>query len=167
MEIAASDPQSGMIVSFTGHRPDKVGGYGVSPIQDWVRAQLREHLRSLKPMGAISGMALGVDQWAARECIYLGIPFVAAIPFQGQESIWPKASKEEYEYLLSKAHSRTYVCPPGYDPKKMQIRNEWMVDRCGILIAVWNGSSGGTANCVRYAEKKGCRIIRINPLEFK
>ena len=31
------------------------------------------------------------------------------------------------------------------------------------LIAVWNGSNSGTANCVHYAESRGKNIIYINP----
>ena len=41
-----------------------------------------------------------------------------------------------------------------YHPAKMQKRNEFMVDNCDILIALWNGTSGGTKNCINYAKKK-------------
>ena len=33
----------------------------------------------------------------------------------------------------------------------MQLRNEAMVNDCDLLLALWNGTSGGTANCIRYA----------------
>ena len=45
----------------------------------------------------------------------------------------------------------------------MQKRNEYMVDLADRVIAVWDGSKGGTANCVKYAEKVGKEIIRIEP----
>ena len=45
----------------------------------------------------------------------------------------------------------------------MQKRNEYMVDLADKVIAVWNGSTGGTYNCVKYAEKCGKEIIRIVP----
>ena len=38
-----------------------------------------------------------------------------------------------------------------------------MYDKTDILIAVWDGSKGGTANCVRYMKKLGKEIIRIDP----
>jgi hypothetical protein len=38
-----------------------------------------------------------------------------------------------------------------------------MVDHAELLIAVWDGTSGGTANCVKYARKDGVEIWRINP----
>lgn len=102
-------------------------------------------------MRAISGMALGVDQWAAETCVALGIPFTAAIPFEGQESKWPWRAQRHYRELLEMAEERVVVCPGDYRPFKLQKRNEWMVDNCTLLIAVWDGSPGGTANCVRYA----------------
>lgn len=38
-----------------------------------------------------------------------------------------------------------------------------MVDLADMVIAVWDGSKGGTGNCVQYAQKKGKEFIRINP----
>jgi uncharacterized phage-like protein YoqJ len=43
----------------------------------------------------------------------------------------------------------------------LQKRNEWMVDHCDLLIAVWDGSEGGTANCVRYARHHERQIKRL------
>jgi hypothetical protein len=35
-----------------------------------------------------------------------------------------------------------------------------MVDAAQVLIAIFDGSSGGTGNCVKYVQsKKGCNII--------
>lgn len=37
----------------------------------------------------------------------------------------------------------------------MQSRNEWMVNRSNIVIALWDGSEkGGTYNCLKYAKSK-------------
>jgi uncharacterized phage-like protein YoqJ len=35
----------------------------------------------------------------------------------------------------------------------MQLRNIWMVDHADEVWAFWDGSKGGTANCVKYAER--------------
>lgn len=153
-----------MIIAFTGHRPEKLGGYGPSAVQDDVRRRIRNALADLRPSHAISGMALGVDQWAAEECDAAGIPWTAAIPFKGQESQWPAASQRRYRDLLGWATRIHVVSPGGYTREKMQDRNRWMVDNCDLLIAVWDGSDGGTANCYRYAKSIGRRIARINPL---
>jgi uncharacterized phage-like protein YoqJ len=157
-----------MIVAFTGHRPNKLPnketGYKLpNPTYIHVCQQLEKTLRELKPEKAISGMALGVDQYAANICIKLGIPFIAAIPFVGQENAWPEDSQKIYRTLLNKAAEKVIVCEGGYAPHKMQLRNQFMVDRCDKLIAVWDGSKGGTGNCVEYAKSIGREIVIIDP----
>lgn len=114
-------------------------------------------------------MALGVDQDFAWLCTELSIPFTAALPFVGQEDNWPKHSQEWYEWLLIRADDVVVVSPGGYSAAKMQVRNEWMVDHCEKLLAVWDGTGGGTGNCVNYAYYKHGRsfIHRINPNDFR
>jgi uncharacterized phage-like protein YoqJ len=153
-----------MIVAFTGHRPDKLGGYKL-PNDTYIRVcqKIDAALREIKPEKVITGMALGIDQWAAMIAHKLSIPYLAAIPFEGQEKAWPEASQKIFRLLRKLASEEVIVSPGGYSPHKMQVRNEWMVDHCDVLIAVWDGTSGGTANCVAYAESVGKTIIRINP----
>lgn len=155
-----------MIVSFTGHRPHpKLGGYKLpNPIYNYVVAELRRILNEIKPTKAISGMALGYDQWAAQACIDLNIPFIAAVPFQGQERIWPEESKIQYFSLLEKSAEVKIVSEGGYLGAKMDIRNRWMVDNSDLVIAAFDGvPSGGTFNCVSYANSKKRKIIIIDP----
>lgn len=140
-----------MICAFTGHRPSpKLGGYQPNPIQAAVIQAIREKLIELRPSAVISGMALGVDQWATQVCIDLGIPFTAAVPFKGQEAVWPRESQQVWRDLLSRAAKVIYVCDGGRLARSMQRRNEWMSNHCDRLVAVWDGSDGGTANCVNY-----------------
>ena len=143
-----------MIAAFTGHRPDKLGGWDpLHPIVGRVKRAIRHALIELWPTEVISGMALGVDQWADQEAVDLGIPFVAALPCDHPEAPWPLPSQERYRALLAKA-ARVHVVRPGpYHSWKMDRRNEWMVDNCDLLLAVWDGSRGGTANCVAYARQ--------------
>ena len=150
-----------MIVAFTGHR--KLGGYGPSPIQTAVRAAIKTLLVEHDVNEAVSGMALGVDQWAAEVCIELSIPFTAAVPFDGQEWRWPSAAQLRYRELIAKAWHVQVVCPGEYAAWKMQRRNEWMVNNSDTLLAVWDGSSGGTANCVQYAREVGREIWHVDP----
>lgn len=159
-----------MRVAATGHRPDKIGGYDFyAPQRVWVRDQIKQALIDLKATHGISGMALGVDQDFAYVCIELAIPFTAAIPFVGQEEAWPQHSQEWYEWLLIRADDVVVVSPGGYSASKMQVRNEWMTDSCDVLLAVWDGSEGGTRNCVNYAyySYSPSFIRRINPNDFR
>lgn len=154
---------------FTGHRPNKLGGYNENnPIIQHVREQLALYIDSAIQQGVttfISGMALGVDQLAAQLVLDTSATLVAAVPFEGQESNWPIQSQRKFTELLSRCHHIEYVCEHGYEVWKMQKRNEWMVDNSHLVIAVWDGTSGGTGNCVKYAEKVGRTIWRINPRE--
>jgi uncharacterized phage-like protein YoqJ len=151
-----------MIVAGTGHRPNKVGGYSedatgnlVIIARNWLKRNV-DHRDEV-----ITGMAQGWDQalgWAAYD---LGIPFIAAVPFAGQESAWPSVSQGYYNDLLKLASQVHIVSEGGYAPWKMQVRNEWMVDRCDTVLALWDGSSGGTGNCIKYAEKVGKPIVNL------
>jgi uncharacterized phage-like protein YoqJ len=179
-------------ISFTGHRPDKLGGY------DWnseknkkIRDKLYETILDImnksdeKQFHFISGGALGIDQFAFdvvelvtdnsnldRICFTNEI----AIPFSSQACKWQYESAKKYEQQKSIADICTYVDRldkykiKGYEedkyyPAKMQKRNEYMVDNADIVIAVWDGTKGGTYNCVKYAEKLSKKIIVINPKE--
>lgn len=153
-----------MIVAFSGHRPDKLGGYKLpNPTYIYVCQQIEKALKELKPEKVITGMALGVDQWAAFVAHKLNIPFLAAIPFEGQELKWPEASQKTYRLLRKLAAEEVIVSPGGYAANKMQIRNQWMVDNCDILIGVWDKSDGGTANCIKYAQNLNKKIYLIDP----
>jgi len=140
-----------VIIAGTGHRPDKLGGYGEATFLRLCHVA-SEALIRLKPTRVISGMALGWDQALAQAATEWHIPFVAAVPFKGQEAAWPAASQKYYHELLRKAESVVYVSKPPYAARKMQVRNEFMVHKCDLLLALWDGSDGGTANCVRYAK---------------
>lgn len=153
-----------MIVAFTGHRPDKLGGYKLpNPIYTKVCQRIDRALGDLQPEKVISGMALGVDQWAAYIALKKKIPFIAAVPFEGQENAWPFQSQHLYRILLRNAHEKVIVSPGGYSADKMQIRNIWMVDHCDKLIAIWDGTKGGTGNCIEYAKSINKNILYINP----
>jgi uncharacterized phage-like protein YoqJ len=157
-----------MIIAATGHRPDKLGRYKLpNPTYTYVCQETKKLLLQLKPDKCISGMALGFDQYFAMVCIRLGIPFIAAVPFEGQESVWPEQSKRAYHFLLKKASEVVIVSEGGYLASKLQARNEYMIDRADQVIAAFDGSSGGTKNCVEYARSKNKVIHIIDPKEVK
>ncbi len=155
------------IVSFTGHRSNKIGGYNLpNPTYIKICQALEKTLLELKPEKAITGMAQGFDQYAAIVCYKLKIPFIAAIPFLGQESQWPEKSQKMYHRILKYATDIIIVSPGSYSPAKMQIRNQFMTDKADTIIACWDGTPGGTKNCLDYAKSNNKPIIRINPNEL-
>lgn len=148
-----------MIVAGTGHRPDKLGGYSHEARNRLVKLA-DTYLGAVRPEKVISGGALGWDQALAFAAIQLDIPLVLALPFEGFECKWPKESQEFLHSLMNPAEV-VFVSDPGYAAWKMQVRNQWMVDNCDAVLALWNGTDGGTANCVRYAEKKSKPIVNL------
>lgn len=163
-------------VSFTGHRPERLGGYDKNHITNiLVCAFLRQACERLRSEGYedfISGGALGVDQWAAEIVLDMGLKLTIAIPFAAYGENWPPESRQILEDLKAKANRVVVVCEGSYfDEKgkpqhwKNHKRNQWMGDNGNAVIAVWDGGEkGGTASAVRYSKKIGNRFIRYNPL---
>jgi hypothetical protein len=149
-----------MILAGTGHRPDKLGGYGPrsSTVVMNLATQILDHYQ---PSVVISGMAQGWDMALAQAAYGRKIPFRAYLPFVGQHLVWPASTRAYYTALLGKAEVVKVCSPGGYSPRAMQIRNECMVNDCDLLIALWNGSPGGTANCLQYATFVNVPFINV------
>jgi uncharacterized phage-like protein YoqJ len=93
-----------MIIAGTGHRPSKLGGFIIpNPTFNYICKTAELILIQENPTKIITGMALGYDTWLAQIAYKLKIPFIAAIPFIGQESIWPKESQVIYRKILDLA----------------------------------------------------------------
>lgn len=139
------------VIAVTGHRPQRLCGYG-APAQRVLENIAYAHLKAIAPDRVITGMALGWDRAVAEMCMVLDIPFVAAIPFHGQESRWSERDQQVYNLHLSYADEIVYVNDGGFSPQKMLQRNIWMVDNSAALLAMFDGQPGsGTAHCVDYA----------------
>ena len=158
----------GLKVSGTGHRPDKLGGYSDEAFNQLVEIA-EKAFTQIQPTEVISGMALGWDMALAQAAINRGIPFIAAVPFVGQENMWQKKTQDYYKELLSKAKEVVIVSEGGYSAYKMQVRNEWMVNNCDLVLAMHNGDTfGGTFNCVTYVTKVGKPMVNFyNKLKLK
>ncbi len=148
-----------MIVAFTGHRPERLG-----PKQLRAENAIRKFLEETKPDKVISGMAQGVDMLAFEHAFELGIPAVAAVPWVGHGSKWPGEHQKAYLENLELAVEVKVVCDvQEYKPWVYQKRDEWMVDNCDLLVAVWDGTKdGGTYNTIKYAKKIGRPIVYLD-----
>lgn len=154
-----------MIIAATGSRPNKIGGYILpNPTYEKICKATEQVFLELKPEKVVSGMALGYDQYFANTAWKLNIPFLAAVPMDGQERMWSEIDQRRYKKLLSRANEVYVVNPGEYAAWKMQKRNEWMVLNCDLLLACWDGTEGGTKNCIDFAKKIG-RDIKY--LEYK
>lgn len=155
-----------MIIAVTGHRPDKLGNEWdlTGPYSNKIRLALRRILTNMKPTKIISGMALGVDTIWALLGLEMGIELIAAIPCKNHSIKWSDSTKKIYDDILGHSLTTTnYISEETYNDKCMQDRNVWMVNNCDMLVAVWDKSTGGTGNCVKYANSVKKMIIEINP----
>ena len=168
-----------MEICVTGHRPNKLFGYDIhSEAYNKIRHSLKLAIYTLlkdcddTDVTVYSGMALGVDQIFVEEMVKarayykskdINFRIVAAVPFESQDCKWPEASKKLYHELLDQCDEKVIVSEGKYSPILMQKRNEFMVDHSDCVIAVWDGSRGGTGNCVEYARNQEKHILYITP----
>jgi uncharacterized phage-like protein YoqJ len=159
---------------FTGHRPGKYGDYDIKhesnkPIIKALTNAIELAINQEGINRFISGGALGVDTLAFYSVHklkekYEGTTNILALPFEQQDKIWTPEQKKWYRKMIELADEVIYVDTleaykikdlkvGEYHPAKMQKRNEYMVDHSFVVIAMWDGSNGGTGNCVRYARK--------------
>lgn len=157
------------VIFITGHRPPKIGGYDWNaPKRKHLRAAIAEKLISAQNKFGnillITGGALGTDQDAAAVAHMLDIPFYLFAPCKNQHKKWPNESKEIYARLSNAADNIHFTHDGDYPGAwVLQKRNQEMVDVADYGLAVYDGSSGGTANCLEYAAKKGVKVVNIDP----
>ena len=127
---------------FTGHRPEKLG---ISEIR--AKVLLKSAIQQAISDGYvtfISGMARGIDLWAAEIVIEErekndNIHLVCVSPFNGFEMRWSEQDKTTYYSIMEQADLVKYISQHYYKAC-FQVRNEWMVDRVSRVIAAYNGT---------------------------
>lgn len=159
-------------VSFTGYRPEKLPFFGEDdPLCVKLKQRLYSQIESLIKDGAeefCSGMALGVDMWAAETVlelkeIYPQIHLTAVIPCPEQADRWNREHQTRYQDILKRC-DRKITVSPKYTKGCMQKRNKALVDMCDILLAVFDGKSGGTKQTIELAKAKDRKTILISPV---
>ena len=148
---------------FTGHRPEKL-----TQPEAVIIAGLEKEIRNAIADGFttfISGMARGVDIWAAEIILRLRseghpIRLICASPFEGFERSWSADWQRRYNCVMEQADLVRYICP-NYSRSCFQIRNEWMVNHSARVIAVYNGEKGGTKNTLDYAKSHSIEIKEV------
>ena len=162
-------------VALTGHRPYKIfthDPYAETNYQKLVSFCMLILPELLVIFGAYrvtSGMALGFDQAFAEAAQEFTVPVMAAVPFEGQERLWPASSQKRYNRLKAgckKVHVCTEVDLENYGEvaEALRYRNTVMITHCDVVLALYNGDqSGGTAHAVRSAQAAGKEVINIWP----
>ena len=150
-------------VCFTGHRPEKQTRHEKS-----IKKDLEKEIRQAAADGLnvfITGMARGVDIWAAQIVLMLrdegyDVKLMCVCPYEGFELRWSQEWQKAYREIMAAADFVKYVCE-GYNRTCFQARNEWMVNHSARVIAVFNGEKSGTKNTIDYAMKVGVPVVCI------
>lgn len=165
-----------MRIVITGHRPSKLpGGYDPQhpkniAIRNWLKERLeeREAIHGWPYITVATGMALGVDQMMANVCIDMNTPFIAFVPCANQDKVWPAHAKQQYNIILEAAAEIVQVTHGPYTHNCMNKRNlamrDWALkDEHSLLLAVWTGAPGGTANMIGDCRLRGMNITQMDP----
>lgn len=158
--------------TFTGHRPEKLP-WGDNEGDDRcaaVKEQLEQTVNELYDRGYrhfICGMARGGDFYFAEAVLLLrarreNVTLEAAIPCPEQADRWSEEDRQRYRELVELANFETIISPT-YVRECMFQRNHYMVSKSNAIIALFNGSKGGTMNTVLDARRRGLEIIMIDP----
>lgn len=156
---------------FTGHRPGKLP-WGRNERDERCLAlkwNLAERLEALYAAGYrrfVCGMAEGCDHYFAEAVLALrelhpDVSLEAAIPCGPQPDRWTKAQRLRYNSLIDRCDQIT-VLQIHYTPDCMMKRNRYMVDQSSLLLACFNGSTGGTMNTIVYAQRQGLQVEIID-----
>ena len=145
---------------FTGHRPDKME-LGEKEIKPLLEKAIDDAITG-GYVTFITGMAKGTDIWAAeivleRKKRNKDLHLICALPHPNFESRRSMTEKMRFNNVIKNADLVKEI-NDHYFTGCYQVRNEWMVDRSSLVIAVFNGQKSGTKNTVDYAKRKGVKI---------
>ena len=158
---------------FTGPRPEKLP-WGDNEEDERCRAlklRLRDAVETAYDEGMrhfICGMARGCDFYFAEAVLALrarrpGVTLEAAVPCPSQPEGWLTADRERWRRLLALCDMETLV-QDHYTPGCMLRRNRYMVDHSALVIAVYDGTNGGTRRTLEYALRQKVPFVDIPPV---
>lgn len=158
------------VCGFTGYRYEKLPFSRTDAAAvARLRSRLREACVCALDAGCthfISGFAQGSDLLFAQTVLALSEEYAltleAALPFPDACAYWCAEDKALFHALLARCDSVHAVSDhPG--KRFYMMRNDYIVNACDRLIAVYDGKPGGTAYTLRRAMRKGVVIDLIKP----
>ena len=149
---------------FTGPRPEKLT-IPEKRLSRLLEAEIKQAIDSGHTT-FITGMAKGVDIVAAEIVLRLRdqdpwLKLICALPYPGFGQHWSGGWTDRFRRVLAHADLERTICP-SFSYGAYQARNEWMVRHSAMVIAVYNGESGGTKNTLDFAKRTGVPCIVID-----
>lgn len=156
---------------FTGHRPEKLPWRfdERDPRCLALKQSITRELEGLYRLGYrhfISGMARGCDLYFAEAALslqekYPALTVEAAVPCPTQADRWPEAERRRWRALLDRCDLETMV-QQSYDPHCMLRRDRYMVERSAAILAVFDGTPGGTQYTLNHAMNHHLEIFLLD-----
>lgn len=167
-----SEANRAVTCCFTGHRPSKLPWRNNEndPRCLELKRKLFDIVDALYAAGIrkfICGMAPGCDMYFCEAVMelrkeYDNIIIEAAIPCETQSQNWDESLRARYFDLIHRCDTETLL-QRQYTKDCMIKRNIYMVDNSSVLVAVFDGTLGGTMQTINYARKKGLEILELRP----
>jgi hypothetical protein len=134
----------------------------------WVGRVMREELARVgSPLVGVTSLAVGADQLLARLVLEAGGTIHAVLPFADIERSFSPKDVPAYRELVRQA-SVEVLDTHGTDEDAYLAAGQRVVELSDVVLAVWDGKpakgTGGTADVVAYAIRRGVPLIHINPL---
>lgn len=143
-----------MKLLISGHRRQKLYDNGYD--RQWIENSIYQILWNIKdlylPFIGYVGMADGVDLIFCKVCNELKLPYIACIPFDGQD---------DYMLSIDKTVRKEYI---SNAKEVKEVKNSWMVEHCDTAIIVFDGNKGGTANVFQQLVETKKNFYWINPV---
>lgn len=171
-------------IGFTGHRPNKLGGYdlsarGYKELQEDLEIYIERNLEVYEIVVCHSGLALGGDTIWSKAILsmkdkYPGrVLFHAEIPMLEQADAWFKQSdidfwheqvnRADFKSIYGSLANLSDAERKKMSSRYLNERNVGMIEHSHIMLALHDGTSGGTGNAVRDAKKRNIPVYAVHP----
>lgn len=160
------------ICAFTGSRPEKMPVLQKPESTEYqeligrIRNKIIELTERENVTTFLSGVAKGIDLIAAEIVLELAendkrLQLECIVPYRAQANGWSEEYKEQYRSVLDRSDMVT-VLQEKYSRGCLQKRNRYLVEKADLVLAVWNGTKGGTEYTIKYGRKLNKELIIIN-----
>lgn len=137
---------------------------GTRNISDYGRAACTRILEEIAPFGVtiVSGLAYGVDIWAHREALRMGIPTVACLA-HGIDRIYPSHHGSEARKMLEAGGALISEFPLGTQPKRENFpeRNRIIAGMSDATIVIESDRKGGSMITARIAASYNREVYAV------
>ncbi|GCE49847.1 8-oxo-dGTP pyrophosphatase MutT (NUDIX family) [Thermosporothrix hazakensis] len=136
-------------------------------VEQHFRAILQDYQHQEKQLVVLSALAKGADQLFVQIALELGVRVEIVLPCAGYEDLFSEPKeRESYQALLQACQATHQLSDRACTDDAFLAAQEWMVQRCNLLILAWNGlpplGRGGTADMANYARAYGRPYIHID-----